>query len=76
LLLKDGLRFVQHRIANMMPNFLCENNLGFTDEFKPDMQTPSEFPKRTLFLAKRARSTVETRGGGAFYLDGASEPYN
>jgi len=56
LLLKDGLRFVQHRIANMMPNFLCENNLGFTDEFKPDMQTPSVIPKRNLFLAKRAQS--------------------
>jgi hypothetical protein len=43
--------------------------------FKPDMHTPSVIPKRNP-LAKRARSTVETRGGGAFYLDGASEPYN
>ena len=40
----------------MIPNFLCENNLGFTDEFKPDMQTPSVIPKRNLFLAKGAQS--------------------
>ena len=29
-----------------------------------------------ITLAKRARSTVETQGKGAFYLDGASKPYN
>jgi hypothetical protein len=42
---------------------------------KPNMQTPSVFPKRIIF-GEASAVKVETRGRGAFYLDGASEPYN
>jgi hypothetical protein len=38
------------------------------------MHTPSVFPKSALF-GEASAVKVETRGG-AFDLDGASEPYN
>src|SRR3989442_1496626 len=74
---------IQGLVSTSIPPALKDSNVKLTTALddsqskilKPDMQSPSVFPKRRP-LGEASAVNVEAKGDRAHYIDGASEPYN